>query len=405
MAKHKQNKGPANGGVSKADKPIRLNKREIEEQKIVKAMDVLRGYNPPKPKVVKKPLVGQLIEVFEDFLYILDIRKDSIPESWKPCSFKKERQYKEFFKSFIYKYYVPEVLLDSYLLHKEDNRRNYLGPTFQWANKWLYDLITGGSFYKKNKDIFTKAEAHCFLNSKLKYKDDQSIFNVYYEAKCEARGFDLNFKNMIVGVFSEKFGNPLIADKDKTRIINEFIDFLGRNKDYGFTRNSVADIADYIRYCFGSNATFSFAGRTVGSVMNLSNEWHAEAQRQRVIKTLGVQEWEGLPFNDFSFENNQYSYNITQLCSAKDLLNEGRKMHHCVSSYASSASSGHCGIFNVSRFDKKCYSLESTATLEINSSGALVQARAAWNKDVDRASMKIIKMWAANNNIRMRRYR
>lgn len=405
MAKHKQNKGPANGGVSKAEKQPKLNKREIEEQRIAQAMHVLRGYKPPKEKVVKKPLVSQLIDAFEDFLYILDIRKDSIPSTWKPCSFKKERQYKEFFKSFIYRYYVPEVLLDSYLLHRQEVRRNNFDITFRWANKWLYDLITGGSFYKKNKDIFTKAEAHCFLNSKLRYKDGQSLFNIYYEAKCDARGFDLNFKNMIIGVFSEKFGCPLTTDKDKTRIINEFIDFLGRNKDYGFTRNSVADIADYIRYCFGANATFSFSGRTVGSVMNLSNEWHAEAQRQRIVKSLGVQEWEGLPFDNFSFENNQYTYNITQLCSAKELLNEGRKMHHCVSSYVSSASNGQCGIFNVSRFDKKCYDIESTATLEVNSYGTLVQARAAWNKDVDKSSMKIIKMWAANNNIRMGRYR
>jgi hypothetical protein len=37
--------------------------------------------------------------------------------------------------------------------------------TIRLAKKWICDMVSGGSFYKKNREYFTKAESHFFLNT------------------------------------------------------------------------------------------------------------------------------------------------------------------------------------------------------------------------------------------------
>jgi hypothetical protein len=53
------------------------------------------------------------------------------------------------------------------------------------AKNLIKDIVSGDSFYKRNKQYFTKAEAHCFLSSKIPFTDSGSVMKMFYYAKAE----------------------------------------------------------------------------------------------------------------------------------------------------------------------------------------------------------------------------
>ncbi len=99
----------------------------------------------------------------------------------------------------------------------------------------------------------------------------------------------------------------------------------------------------------------------------------------------------------------QKVYMIRHLKTGQALANEGRTMSHCVGSYAYRCESGKSAIFTLKQKQKGGQEL-SLVTIEVSANKEVVQARAKENEYPDRKSKHIIRMWAAQNGLKINCY-
>jgi hypothetical protein len=380
-----------------------------------RAIEVLREDNKKPEKPDKKPGAGKFLEVYS---YIPSTGYDSrycIPSSWKPQSFNERKQHLEFLKRFVYPYPLPEMLIWSthtpqYSIDENGNKVKSVNfGKIRLYKKWIADIVSGQSFYKRNREFFTKAEAHYFLCSKVPYVDCYFVITLYFYAKCRARSMNHKLSMTVADVFSLKFFNCF-----RHSLVEGFLDMIARTQGYRFENGMLGDLCDFVLDKIGEKRknSFSFSGRNIFSVIGLSNEWHecqrreADAARHQTLmdgKPIDTSHWKGLGISQFKYETEESLWTVTELRTANDLINEGRKMRNCVSSYAFSCASGKCSIFSVECFYPANRLIEKAATLEVTSTNrTLVQAKGKCNTALSSKAMNVISRWAAFNNIKVR---
>jgi hypothetical protein len=218
-----------------------------------------------------------------------------------------------------------------------------------------------------------------------------------YSARCQARGFSNSLTSIVTRVFTIKFGNNW-----KHKTVLDFLNFVERNKDYAWDQSELEDICDFVsaeinRMMVTGQDAITFTGRTMNSVIELSNRWHGQQIRNG---GTGGYNWEGLPVANGTYEEPDSVWDITQILSSKRLATEGKKMHHCVGSYEYKCTNGSCGIFNISRMGKTVFDTESMATVEVDKDGYVVQARASCNKAISQSTLRILNKWCSENHIK-----
>ena len=402
-------------------KKERLNTNEREYEILSQYKNILK-INEKKDKVTsKRPKEKEFLSAFAflppsqyDKRYILSGLND-----WKSHSFNEKRQVLEFFHTFVYPYPIPEALIMASLqedLYEDENGMLRYSPDFtiiHKSRKWLIDIVSGGSFYRKNKNYFTKAEAHHFLSSQITFKGISSVIEMYFEAKCVARNIAQPVIEIVAKVFTMKFLYSFDCP-----IVTGFLDLIARYANYQYTTDELGDICDFVntkiakyQRSYGKNTPFSFSGRTINSVIALANEWHTQHQREiDLMARLGYttqkfallpEKWDGLGINNFRYENDGYIWVVKQLCTLHALTNEGRKMKHCVASYAYKCINNECGIFNVSCFDKSATTTDSAATIEVSSRYEIVQIKGKCNSAVSSKVLSVVRRWAQQERLRI----
>jgi hypothetical protein len=282
--------------------------------------------------------------------------------------------------------------------------------------------VSGESFCKRNKDCFTKAEAHFFLNSKMAYADSGSVLKLFFYAKSRGRSVGHKLSMMAAVVFSEKFYSQF-----RNNLVESFLDLLGRTPERRFDFGMLGDLCDFVlekiqdnKKNHGRKADFSFSGRTIDSVMALANEWHERLRRETEArqaqqethqdgqqtgkkKRIDTSKWNGLGLARFWHETDESVWSVTELTTAQDLLNEGRKMKNCVASYALKCADGISAIFSVERFYLENQVAEKIATLEVNQAKrGLIQAKGKCNTALTSKVKSVITRWAQANGIAVR---
>ena len=86
-------------------------------------------------------------------------------------------------------------------------------------------------------------------------------------------------------------------------------------------------------------------------------------------------------------------YELRELRNSRDLLQEGKKMKHCVGSYAESCYARKSSIWSM-----RCNG-ERQLTIEVNKKGVLLQAYGNCNQDASKRQRKILKKWVKLNNL------
>jgi len=398
-------------------------KRECKQEKKAnqkRVNDAVPGVfqedNKKAGKPEKKPGAETFINLYSYIAPTAFDKRDLIPSNWKPGSFNVRKQNFEFLKSFVYPYSLPETLVwathtPEYIRDDEGNwdRNAYCG-LIRLAKKWINDIACGGSFYNRNTKIFTRAEAHYFLCSKMPYEDCSSVIKLYFYAKCRARAMNPKLSMIIADVFHVKFLTCF-----KNRLVESFLDLLARTSEYRYDRGTIGDICDFVleKIRGRKNGSFSFSGRTIYSVIKLCNEWHEQVRREaeQARKTAakpngkpgGIPRWRGLGISRFRHETEECVWVITELTSDQDLVNEGRKMKNCVGSYSDKCASGYSAVFSVGRINKMNQLIENAATLEVNvSNRTLIQAKGKCNSALTDKTMSVISRWAVSNRIMVR---
>lgn len=150
---------------------------------------------------------------------------------------------------------------------------------------------------------------------------------------------------------------------------------------------------------------FSMNGRTPQSLLNLSNQWHYQRDRQsRKISKIGENfQWKGINVNDCEYKRGKGNkYVLIQLKSYNELKHEGNEMRHCVASYAHSCKNNQCAIFSLKHYIHESF-FGTSATIEVRGNN-VVQIRGKYNRKPDDTSISIIYEWAYQNNLTITKY-
>ena len=267
------------------------------------------------------------------------------------------------------------------------------------------------NFYLNNKDLLTKREAHYYLTPKTKYYDLMSPLYMFFAAKCKAR----NIPDSLIFNISWVFAN-IFFEYHNHAIVTSIFELIARQKEHIINLRELEEICIFIHSeikksdeSLGKTFSFSCKGRTISSILALSNEWHNQKNIDELIKyglrdnIIIVSDWEGFPVRNSKMESADYVWNIKQLCSLKELVNEGRTMKHCVDDYAERCSKGETAIFHVSwqnKNSKNNTTINATVELLVPNR-SVVQVKGKYNSLVDNITLNTIKEWAQENNIKM----
>jgi len=389
----------------------RIRKKEDGRKRIYEAVPgIIREDNKKPKKPDKKPGAGMFLSLYSYISRTAFDKRDSIPANWKPKSFNAWKQHVEFLRSFVYPYPLPEILVRA--THEREYASDGKGHRVQNTNcglvrlakKWVSEIASGGSFYKNNAALFTRAEAHYFLCSKMPYEDCSSIIKLYFYAKCRARAMSPKLSMIAAGVFGIKFMRHF-----KNSLVESFLDLIARTPEYRYDRGMLGDLCDFVLEKIRERQKdgFSFSGRTISSAIKLANEWHELQRREaeqamRDEKQAIISSWKGMGIGHFRHESEEFVWTIYELKTAQDLTNEGRKMKNCVGIYARNCATGRSAIFTVERAYRGSQQAEKAATLEVQiSSRAVIQAKGKCNSALPSKTMSVIARWAASNRIKV----
>jgi len=303
-------------------------------------------------------------------------------KSWKRNSHNADKQLKSIIKHCFVKYKVPEFMYSVW----SDYNRKYIS--------WFIDLAYGQSVKSLSKIPvrLTKKGAHYFLQAPKHYTIEMAL----------RRAQALAFRN-----------DELLAERiactglSRNNFYHEafwetVIQFFMKQTMLDF--NKMEEIIDYLSYCIDNDADYSMKGRTITSLTRQSDEWHIE-QAVYSASTVEMFTWEPTLSSSYMVQKKEEKdvkkYRLLELCSSKELIAEGRKMNHCVASYARS-----CCVKVTSIFSLRCISIskgqEILATIELdNKSQTIVQAKARFNKPISPAARKIMNDWAAAHDLKI----
>jgi hypothetical protein len=308
--------------------------------------------------------------------YVRDIK------NWKRSSYNPEKQLKDLIKYCFATYEVPEFMYGAWF----DNNHKYM--------MWFIDLGCGLSVKNLSKVPvrLTKKGAHNFLQAPANYSIEMAL----RRAQALAFGNDELLAERIASTSLSRNGfrhEPFWETVIQFFMKQTMLDF-----------NKMGEIIDYLEDTVNQNPAYSIKGRTITSLTRQSDEWHVQ-QAIYAVNTRELYTWEPSLNSSFIVQkkkgNEVKKFRLFELCSSQQLIAEGRKMNHCVASYARS-----CCVKVTSIFSLRCTSFlnghETLATIELNlQSKTVVQAKARFNKPISAEAKRIMYDWAAHHELKI----
>jgi hypothetical protein len=105
-------------------------------------------------------------------------------------------------------------------------------------------------------------------------------------------------------------------------------------------------------------------------------------------------------FEDEPFEGRceQGEYSVTELRSARELFEEGQRMHHCVATYTEPASAGVVSIWSL-RLSRDAHEVGQVTLRVALSSREFVEARRFANRRIEPHELEIVQRWAKQSGL------
>jgi hypothetical protein len=297
---------------------------------------------------------------------------------------------------------IPYCLFFTYTSSEEAKEMKWIGDL---GDKWLIDILSGESFFERNKEYFSRTEAkQCCTCDWAKMERDprrensvksnhyMDLIEYYFDSKIKA-----NNLNIDAFVFTRSFGVTFLD-----RIVQDFFRFISNNKNNIKEAYDVSDICDYLKNEYiDKGVEFDFNNRTWRNLKRLSDEWHLENRMTKDydFKKYINSKWKKSEINDYSYEDCGNIWTIIEITTGKLLYEEGQDMHHCCFSYVNNCINNNCMIFSVKCIQKNEENNKRIATIEITKDKRLIQARGKYNKLIDSPTENIIKLWANENGI------
>jgi len=298
------------------------------------------------------------------------------------CSFSKYKTEKSFV------YYVSRHLFSEYRIPGFMDQA-WTDPMQDLFQFWFVAIGRGMSVYKKcSKKYMTKKATHLFLT---KGKKDLTIFENIWLARAMAEDI-----NPTIAITLIKANPRMCLDLNDKFWLNIFTFFCKNPIRQG---KKLSEVIDFLLEKQVIEPTFSLRGRTVSSLIQLSDQWHEDLAR---MKKNGIGKWIPMPISDwrkaYGREKRKREYEVNQIITGKELSREGNVMHHCVYSYKRRCIAGEASIFSMRKTSfetgRNEFVTRRCATIEVDKNKRIVQARGYANRNLNRAEKNALNEWA-----------
>jgi hypothetical protein len=371
--------------------PLKERKR-LEQQKEAAILHVFTSRNKAleaskRDKKQKKRSLGQLRAMLN--LSGIEAKMLREPHTYIPRSYNLDKQLTGMLIHVFVEFPVPAFLYQC-CLPAEDK----LAKMHGMFRQWFVTLAQGGSFSKLVKHTMTSKEAHVFLSAPSGRKIHENV----WWARMKVAGLP---SGVIDRLIERIFQDRTIDDPDGR--LAEVIQFYARYHGE-MSRVTFGEVTDFIVWKLQNDREFRLKGRTIGSVVRLTNEWHVLMQKAK----LGVRvEWKGFGYPEWLLEEKNRIWVVQELRDNRELMNEGRKQKHCVYGYVQWCSTGHSSIFSMRVYrkivggytedgqliwDRSCEL--DRVTIEVRSNRTIAQVRGLQNRMATDDEKKVLRAWA-----------
>jgi hypothetical protein len=400
-----------------AHKHIREKRAAQEAEAKKKAMafaQALQSYSDPRSKkwATKNKTCQDILSELR-FTPISSLPEPKLQE--KPHSKNPDKQVYEVIQRFVCKYPMPKALFKVFkprnINPEVDGGVNL---TDEHTRNMFLSIAEGASAYKVLSTHYygvTRAIAHAFMN---RSSEDKDWLGNVWRAKIEVLcGGQNKAYHKLVNKFLDRMPN---AQPEK--FWDDAITIFSREVD-AWSSNELTDIMDFLRHKHYNEPTWTLKGRTIGSLIKLSNDWH----RFQIKGTAGEKiEWNPLGkdmtfelVHTFQREKTNIVWVMQELCNSNALSREGTDMRHCVGAYHRMCKDGNTSIFSIKGFARHfedepiekiiTRSYMFRATIEVTRTTwdnklRVAQCREKYNAIPQRATADAVKYWCDQKEIR-----
>lgn len=321
---------------------------------------------------------------------------------WKPQTHNVRRQFAALARHLFAEWPVP-AFMDSVWF--QGNSREAVRQ-----QAWFLHMGKGQNIRTADLPLpYTKRMAHQFMQA----PSDLTVEAALRWGQIHGLGGN---ERLALAIIATRLGSDFAHDDFWTTVVQFFIAHplldlahVGPIVDYihqqRFVSHDVFVAPGRIERQLPAQPNFTMKGRTPAALLRQVEAWHGALAKSPNVKL----EWPPSGIRNFEFVEgtepgrNLRIWRITELLSAKALMDEGRRMRHCVGSYGHSCAKGACSIWTmeVETFEGR----SKTLTIEVRNSARLIcQARGKRNLLPDDKLRAILRRWAEQAGLSLARH-
>lgn len=309
-------------------------------------------------------------------------------EEWKPRGCSRDSIFKSLVAHLLVTYPVPDFL---YSVFMGGWRDPYVSD---YEKKFFLEIARGESPYRHFRRVdfpvkMTRQMCHLFMHM----PPGTGFVEGIRHAQILAGGGDVGVTRAVcatrIGRAFQGRGEPFW----ETALV-----WLCRQSD--IERRQIGPLIDYFASMREADPCYSIKGRTYRSALRAMEQWHRELAVQRKL--------ENLDFKPSGFKGRRYVFKkklnggipvdqvwtMREILHAKDLMDEGKRMRHCVSSYAENIKAGKSSIWSLRRDGVRALTVEVD-----NKARKVVQARGVCNRGAQPFEIALLRRWALFNGL------
>ena len=322
-------------------------------------------------------------------------------ETWKPKGHHPRQLFSSLARHLFAKYPVP-LFMDAVWFPQGLFNADRIQGWFQHLGLGL-NLRTADlpiRYTKRMAHHFMQAPVHYSLADALRWGQILALGGNarLVEAVCATNlSEDFTDDEFWVSVFRFFIANPQLHVSH----VGPMIDFLRDQRQPGFQIDRHGQHVEVP----ATDTKYSMKGRTPQSLMRQMEDWHRRLEEieQPDVEwgSLGVEGYEQI---DGCIGSETFrKWTVTELRSARELIAEGRAMHHCVASYIDNCLQGGSSIWAI-RLETPD-GITSQVTIEVRPSRkAIVQARGRYNDNLSGYQRLILNRWARTAGLSLADY-
>lgn len=321
-------------------------------------------------------------------------------KQWKVKRHNRERQFSDLLRHLFVAYDVPSFM-DQVWFSENSIYHNW------------YIHIGCGQNIRTAPDFpshLTKKMAHQFLMAPKQYSVEEAIrWGQVHALGGDKRLMDaLRGTHLINDFANDDFwmsvirffiANPMLDVSH----VNPILDFIWNQK---FENQRIFVGRGLVEEIDPPQPNFTMKGRTPRTLLRQVNEWHRQLGKET---RDGDYQWERSDIGEYHLKlgsekkQNVRFWHIQELLNSEELQDEGRRMNHCVKSFARSCHAGKISIWSLELEDKD--ERRKVLTIEVLLNERLIrQVRGKQNRSPNLKEKNILQQWANRENLRIAAY-